>query len=194
MEIQYYLTIINQKYIKMEHYFTLKENVLTKYKNECFFETGTYLGDSVELALKLGFDEIISIEIDNELQKNNILKFNDEINQGRVKLIVGDTLLVMEDLVKNLDKKTTFWLDAHVDLGISGIKRCPLYDEIMMISKSKINNHTILIDDLRCFGGGLWGDGIYLDEVKKLILEINKDYKFSLENGHIPNDVLVAYV
>jgi hypothetical protein len=178
----------------MEHYYTLKENVLSKYKNNYFFETGTYLGDSVELALKLGFDKVISIEIDADLQKTNFLKFEEEIKQNRVSLIVGDTLLVMEELVENLDKKTTFWLDAHVDLGISGLKRCPLYDEIRMISKSQIKDHTILIDDLRCFGGGLWGEGIHLDEIKRLILEINEDYKFSLEDGHIPNDILVAYV
>lgn len=178
----------------MQHYFTLKENVLNKYKNEYFFETGTYLGDSVELALNLGFSKIISIEIDENLQNDNIIKFQNKISEGIVELIVGDTLLVMEDLIKYLDKKTTFWLDAHVDLGVSGVKRCPLYDEITMISKSEIKNHTIMIDDLRCFGGGLWGEGIHLDEVKKLILEINDDYKFSLEDGHIPNDILVAYV
>ena len=55
------------------HYNTLKENVLLKYKNPIFFETGTYLGDSVDLALKVGFSKIISVEIEEYLQKENRL-------------------------------------------------------------------------------------------------------------------------
>jgi hypothetical protein len=100
----------------------------------------------------------------------------------------------MNDIVKKLDKRTTFWLDAHVDLGVMGVKKCPIYDELDMISNSDIKNHTILIDDLRCFGSGLWGEGIELEKIKKMILKINENYNFSCEDGHIPNDVLVAYI
>jgi hypothetical protein len=178
----------------MIHYHTLKENVLTKYKNEYFFETGTYLGDSVNLALKVGFNKIFSIEIDENLQTKNFEKFNEEITKGIIELVIGDTSIVMEQIVSKLDKKTTFWLDAHVDLGMSGVKKCPIYDELEFISKSEIKNHTILIDDLRCFGNGLWGDGINLDTIKNKIKKINPDYKFSLEDGHIPKDILVAYI
>lgn len=178
----------------MIHYYTLKEKVLSKYKNPCFVETGTYLGDSVELAIKLGFEKIISIEIDENLQSKNIIKFKNEIEKGIVNLIVGDTSLVMKDVIEKLNVQTTFWLDAHVDLGVSGLKKCPIYDELNMISNSKIKTHTILIDDLRCFGNGLWGEGIELEKIKNIILEINKEYKFTLEDGHVPNDILVAYI
>ena len=178
----------------MKHYYTLKENVLKKYYNELFVETGTYLGDSVELALNVGFKKIISVEIDSELQEKNYQKFKKEIDEEIVELIIGDTSELMDDIVNKINKQATFWLDAHVDLGKCGIKKCPIFDELESISKSPIKTHTILIDDLRCFGRGLWGEGIDLVSVKEKLLSINKDYKFNLEDGHIPNDILVDYI
>jgi hypothetical protein len=178
----------------MVHYYTLKENVLSKYKNPIFFETGTYLGDSVELAINIGFKKIISIEIDESLQNKNIKKFESYVNSGQVELIVGDTIIVMEEIIKNINQPTTFWLDAHVDTGITGIKMCPLYEELEYIKSSPIKNHTIMIDDLRIFGGGNWGSNIKLDDIKNKILMINSNYKFSLEDGCIPADILVAYL
>jgi len=176
------------------HYYTLKEKVLIKYMNPIFFETGTYLGDSVELALKVGFSKIISIEIEEYLQKENTKKFQQQINEGKVTLITGDTILVMEDIIKRINQPTTFWLDAHVDLGITGIKKCPLYEELDFIAKSNIKTHTILIDDVRLFGDKHWGTGINLNEIKNKILSINPNYKFTFEDGHVPSDVLVAYI
>jgi hypothetical protein len=176
------------------HYYTLKENVLFKYKNPVFFETGTYLGDSVELALKVGFSKINSIEIEEYLQKENTIKFQQQINEGKVELITGDTILVMEDIIKNLDKPTTFWLDAHVDRGITGVKKCPLYEELNFIAKSNIKTHTILIDDVRLFGSGNWGKGIIMEEIKTKILQINPNYNITFEDGHIPYDILVAHI
>jgi hypothetical protein len=178
----------------MEHYYTLKENVLQKYKNPVFFETGTYLGDSVELALKVGFEKIISIEIDEPLQNENIKNFQSYVDSGQVELIVGDTILVMKDIINNIKKPTTFWLDAHVDSGIAGLKMCPIYEELEYINSSPIKTHTIMIDDIRIFGGGNWGVEISLIEIKNRILMINPNYKFALEDGHIPSDILVAYI
>lgn len=176
------------------HYNTLKENVLLKYKNPIFFETGTYLGDSVDLALKVGFSKIISVEIEEYLQKENITKFKQQIDEGKVELVIGDTILVMEDIIKKINQPTTFWLDAHVDRGITGIKKCPLYEELNFIAKSNIKTHTILIDDVRLFGSGNWGDGISMGEIKNKILQINPNYNITFEDGHVPYDILVAHI
>lgn len=178
----------------MISYNTLTENVLKKYITEIFIETGTYLGDSVNLALRLGFNKVISVEINKDLYDANINKFKSEIYNGKVELYNGDSLLVLDEIISKLDKKTTFWLDAHYDFGISGLKKCPLYEELLSIKKSKINDHIILIDDVRCFGNGNWGEGISLNGVIEHIMSINSDYIIEFENGIVPNDILVAKI
>lgn len=180
--------------MELQHYNSLKKEVLQKYVNHTFFETGTYLGDSVKLAMELGFEEIISIEIDPELQLRNITSLPIESYKGNLRLLTGDSFELVPMFIPRLTERTTFWLDAHVDYGMEGKKRCPLYDELYAIAQSPIKDHTILIDDLRCFGVGLWGEGITLEGVKEIILGINPNYQFVIEDGIEPNDILVAYI
>lgn len=172
---------------------TLKKEVLQKYKNPYFLETGTAYADCVRLALEVGFDKIYSIEIDNSLQEKNIERYKNEINSGVLNLITGDSLLVIKSLISEIHKPTTFWLDAHVDFGPNGVKRCPLYEELEAISTNPIKNHTILIDDVRIFGTH-WGEGIELNTLKEKLKQINSNYKFSFEDGFAPNDILVASI
>lgn len=173
---------------------TLSKEVLLKYLNPYFLETGTANGDCVRLALEVGFEKIFSIELDETLQKENICNYQSFINEGKVNLIIGDSLWELIDIIPKLDKSTTFWLDAHVDFGPMGTKRCPLYEELSAIKMSNIKTHTILIDDMRMLGHW-WGEGIDIDGLKNKILEINPNYKFTFEdNGCAPNDILVAYL
>ena len=172
---------------------TLSKKVLEKYLNPYFVETGTSDGSGVSLALQFEFKKIFSVELDEPLQKQNIDKFTNEINSKKLSLIIGDSLFELCNIINDLDERTTFWLDAHVDFGPKGLKKCPLYEELECIAKSDIKNHTILIDDMRILGSH-WGEGIYLDELKKIILNINPEYKFKFEDGFVPNDILVAYV
>lgn len=173
---------------------TLSPQVLSKYKNPYFLETGTADADCVRLALEIGFEKVFSIELDEKLQLENIKRYNSQIEAGFVHLIIGDSLLEIKKIVPILDKPTTFWLDAHVDSGPEGIKKCPLYEELEAIKQSELRNHTIMIDDVRIFGAH-WGEDISLEKVKEKILEINKNYKFTFEdNQYAPKDILVAYL
>lgn len=172
---------------------TLSKEVLSKYLNPYFLETGTADGDCVRLALETGFEKIISIELDTTLQSQNIKTYQSYINEGRVSLITGDSLWEISNLIPQLDRRTTFWLDAHVDFGPAGTKRCPLYEELAAIATSEIKDHTILIDDMRILGTH-WGEGISVDGLKERLLQINSGYKFTFENGWAENDILVAYV
>lgn len=174
-------------------YTTLKEEVLKKYLNPYFVETGTSNGAATELALKFSFEKLFSIEIDKILQKSNIIKFQLPIKQKKLELIVGDSLEELIKLIPKLDKPTTFWLDAHVDDGPMGIKLCPILEELDAILQSSIKNHTIMIDDMRCFGIN-WGKGITIDMLLEKIKQINSNYIITYEDGHTPNDVLVAHV
>ena len=42
---------------------SLKKEILEKYPNKYFVETGTHIGNSVQLALDCGFEKIITMEI-----------------------------------------------------------------------------------------------------------------------------------
>ena len=172
---------------------TLRKDVLEKYMSPYFFETGTADGDAVRLAIEMGFEKIYSIEIDERLYIQNCEKFKEFIESGQVVLILGDSLLKMEEIIPQLDKPTTFWLDAHVDFGPKGVKRCPLYEELESIKTSNINNHKIMIDDMRIFGNH-WGTGISTETLKKTLLEINTEYTITIEDGYVPKDVLCAKI
>ncbi len=172
---------------------TLKKEVLEKYKSPYFFETGTSNGDGVKIALECGFEKIFSIEIDESLYHKVKNIYHKEISEGKVNLFLGDTFLIMPFILENfIDKQCTFWLDAHVDFGPSGIKRCPLLDELDYLKKYTNLNHKILIDDRRCFGGNWWGEGISEKLVVEKIMGLNSDYKITCEDGFIPNDIITA--
>jgi len=181
---------------QLQSFYTLTDKVLSKYVNHTFIETGTYLGDSVDLALNLGFPKVISIEIMEDLQEKNREKFRNFIDSGRLELITGDTSLLFENLVENLKERATFWLDAHQDLGPQGLKKCPLYDELESIKKSNIKNHTIMIDDMRCLDGRIhWSSGITIQGVAERIKQINENYKIVFESSPFgPQDIMVAYI
>jgi len=171
---------------------TLTHKVLSKYKNPYFLETGTANGDCVHLALDEGFEKVFSIEIDPLRQEDNIIKYNKYIISKQLCLITGDSLIELKKLIPLLDKPTTFWLDAHVDDGICGIKTCPLYEELDAIASSNIKNHTIMIDDMRIIGKH-WGKDITLNTITSKLLQINSNYKLCYEDGYAVNDILIAY-
>jgi predicted nucleic acid-binding protein len=62
------------------------------------------------------------------------------------------------------------------------------------IKNHKIKNHTILIDDVRMFNTIEWNN-IGHDNVIKLIMEINENYKISYyDSPHGNNDILLAKI
>jgi hypothetical protein len=173
---------------------TLTKEVLEKYPNDIFVETGTLYGDAVKLAILCGFKKIYSIEINPDLVKSNRLQFANLIEQGLVEIIEGDTSIVFPELVKRLDGRTTFWLDAHWDGGPMGTVKCPLPMELEAIRSHSIKNHTIMIDDRRCFGIGNWGAGIVESEIIAKVKDINPLYEIAYENGCIPDDIITAVI
>ena len=173
---------------------TLPRSVLLKYMNPYFLETGTADADCTRLAIDVGFEKVYSIDVNQISQDRNRLDLKEIINSGNVTLITGDSLHELSKLIPSLDKPTTFWLDAHGSYdGFTGAKSCPLYEELQAIKSSEIKTHTIMMDDMRILGGN-WGRGIDQGTLKQKCLEINSEYKFTLENGHVPNDILVAYI
>jgi len=155
------------------------------YMNPVFIETGSGGGGGIQLALDAGFPLIYSIELSEVLYEfcSEYFKVNKNVN-----VVFGDSQRVLWDVISKFNTPITFWLDAHItDLLSEGDpEKPPLMEEIEIIGRHPIKNHTILIDDLRCWG---WNDKL-MDAIRI----INPSYVFSLEDGTFEKDILVAQV
>jgi hypothetical protein len=142
-----------------------------KFNHNIFFETGTHHGDGILKALDLGFNKILSVEIDQTYFLECYDKFIDQIIDGKVHLFFGDSNVWMNHMLKLIKEPALFWLDGHPD----GIDGNPLWEELESIKNHPIKNHTILIDDIP----------IYFDpkQVESKLLEINPNYTFIYENA-----------
>lgn len=122
----------------------------TKFKNSTlnFIETGSYMGDGIQLAIDSGFKQIFSIEISDKYYYYCRQKF---ANYQNIHLIQGDSLLELAKLLENKKDPFTFWLDAHysgADTGFGNLE-FPIMKELETILSRNINGETIYIDDMR---------------------------------------------
>lgn len=170
-------------------------NHFKRFSNEIFVESGTFLGNGLQCALSAGFTKCYTVEIHKYLYDKAQIRFADQIKNGIVESFLGNSETLLPKIISKLDKPATFWLDAHISsqYGEKLAKNCPIIEELIAIDKSHVKNHTLLIDDLNCFGRPAH-DRITVDQVKNQILLINKDYKFEFLDAAIPSNILVAYV
>jgi hypothetical protein len=166
---------------------------------DVFIETGTWTGGGVDAALKAGFRRVITIESNAMMCSAVRSRFQDD---ERVAVIKGSSPTALEAVLRILNNKgrATIWLDAHGTVATNtGDERSyathpehpttPLLDELRLLSRQKIRNHHILIDDRRRFHA--WG--ITEEEVRLLIREINPDYEVTLVDSiAAPQDIIVA--
>ena len=167
----------------------LRENSFKKYPNEYFIETGSYFGGGILLAIEAKFKNIISIELSEKYY--NICKGNFK-QHNNVHLYLGSSEKVLKDVMGDIDKPITFWLDGHYSGGDTGRGELisPLMLELEVIGNHPIKNHTILIDDLR-----LWKKsdvGFDVEDIINKLKNMNPLYTIDYIHGHVDNDVLVA--
>jgi len=182
------------------------EELRKKYNCLNYFETGLWdpRGNvSSKLALSCKFEKVYCIEIRKDWVNLGNEIFKEDIVQGKYNLILDDSTNMKKYIDNDIfNNKTLFFLDAHVDnCNIKNYKkRCPLFDELEAIKSIDRKDNLILIDDLRIIKKSFpWGEKSYgnidfLQQIKKFILTINMNYKFTTLNGNIDNDVLLAYV
>lgn len=172
---------------------SLQTNIFIKYPNRYLFETGSHIGTGIIAALKAGFEHVWSIELSDMYYKYCLRQFS---GNSRVKLFKGDSALELGNIIMKINDQITFWLDGHYssDNTARGIVDFPLLHELEHIKNHTIKNHTILVDDLRCFHKDDPEIGFDLQDIKNKILEINPNYEFNLEEGFVPDDILVAKV
>lgn len=183
---------------------TLSKEVLEKYPNEIFVETGTAGGHGTQIAIDCGFKKIYTIENDSNVVLKAKQRFKNEIESGIVEVVEGDSFKVFANILDKIDKPATFWLDAHWEgsnlVGqfgsVRGEYKCPLPFELELFLSHKIKNHTILVDDKRMIGNSIsiWGDDLDLNLIIEAIMDINPDYQISYENGYCPEDIIVAHL
>lgn len=165
--------------------------VLKRYPNPVFVETGTYKGDGVQKALDAGFETVHSMELHFPLYHRAMVRFG---NNPNVKIWYGDTSKHFAGMIASLNQPTTFWLDSHVSGSDSGYNpECPhpLMKELEIVARHPVAGHTILMDDRRFFEND-WG--MPEGKIRELIRGINPEYQFCYEDGYQKDDIMVAYL
>ena len=170
----------------------IPESVIKKYKNDYFIETGSARGETISKALEAGFKEIFSVELVKRRYVRCKKKFSKNSN---VNLFCGESPQFIKDVIKDIDTTITFWLDAH---GNSVDTYNPLIEELSEISKHNINTHTILIDDMRLMGKGIYPSK---DKIIECLKNINNDYIIFYEDNydakhdiHRKDEIMVAKI
>ena len=174
---------------------------LKRYMNKYFIETGSFKGDTIQLALDAGFEEIRSIELNG-----NNFNFCRErfIPNPNVYMWYGASEEKFWYMIEDIKEPITFWLDSHYSgVGATyetslGVSYSSLVSELITIARHPIKTHTILIDDRRDFGT-INMDYVQESIIRQLVQAINPAYKIKYETGDPSNplfkdDILVAYL
>lgn len=112
-------------------------------------ETGTFEGAMVQ-AQRRRFDRIVSIELDPALHEEATRRFSSE---PHIRLLQGDSSVVLEKVIAEIGEPCLFWLDAHYSEGRTarGSSDTPVAHELDLILR-RGRDDVILIDDAREFG------------------------------------------
>lgn len=176
---------------------TISKEVLEKYVEyaDVFIETGTHTGKTTQLAFDVGFKKIYTVELSNYFYNLAVNRFESNAN---IICVLGDSSEKLGEILGDVDTRAVFWLDGHWSMGntAKGNNAVPILEELEVIKKHYVKDHIILIDDIRLMGDleepiKEWGN-ISVETVKNKCLEINSNYKFSFEDGHVKNDILVV--
>jgi len=147
-------------------------------------ETGTYLGD-MAYAMRRIFRQIITIELSIPLYERAKRRFRKSPN---IALYQGDSADMLSRILANISEPCLFWLDAHYSAGmtVKGETETPVVRELKAILQHRIENHVILIDDARCFGGTR--DYPTVEEIGAEIAQSRPGYDF-----YVLHDVIRAH-
>lgn len=173
----------------------LNLDYLSKYGNgNTFIETGTFLGDTVHLAIEAGFEKVHSIELNEELYENAKKMFCSK----NVKIWHGDSIDCLWNIMQQRGQgDATFWLDAHASGPLAGGKSggSPVIDELNILKHfaDLWCNDTIFIDDRRLFGSAEWSY-VKEEDAIALLKEINPNYNIYYLDGHIKEDIICASI
>lgn len=165
-------------------------------KYTCFVESGTFWGGTI-FSVEPFFNKLYTIEFSEKFYENTRRMYNGT----KINFILGDSSIVFEKLLPNIDDKTIFFLDGHWSSGDTGksAKDCPLVEEITHITNLFKNEAIIIIDDYRLFGKSVktghsedWSD-INKENLLQ-ILGNRVTNVYHLDSEHSPDDRLIIHI
>lgn len=125
-------------------------------KAKMFIETGTYKAETTT-ALASHFSRVVSIELDQALASAAQRIF---AHSKHVKIVQGDSGLVLPKILADVNERCLFWLDGHNCGPATGMSKefgpTPVLKELETIFAHSVKDHVIIIDDQRYFTGE-WG-------------------------------------
>ena len=115
---------------------------------ECFIETGTYRGQTSEIAREI-FKDVHTVELSPTLYRAAVKKFETHPN---VHLYYGNSAKKLPTILESVSSKPLIFLDAHYSTGTTarGPTDTPVAQELALIFDSAHPDSIILIDDF-CF-------------------------------------------
>ncbi len=114
-------------------------------------ETGLYNGGGASTTIAKAHPDMVCYAIDR--QAANV----DAARRAGVLAWLGDSGLVLQRLLKTLDRPACFWLDAHDASEGEEVDSSPLLDELHTIMAwPHAEASTVLVDDLRMYGRPGW--------------------------------------
>ena len=151
------------------------KNVLDFYDIKNFVETGTGRAEVVQTVVEADDTlNIHTIEVIPEIYDKNKINFSylKDVNWH-----LGTSFDILPEILPDLKGTTLFWMDAHfpgADFGLSSYgdekdddKRLPLKKELETIVENRdVTNDVFVIDDLRIYEDGPFGDGNWEDREK----------------------------
>ncbi len=190
--IRYWIELILYKLgINKNPWHSIKQrmirNLQKKYKIKCLIETWTYMWDMIFSQIK-NFDKIYSVELAKKYYDLAVKRFK---NNKNVTIILWDSSIELWKLLNKIDVQSLVFLDWHFSWWETAKwkKECPLLDELdhFINVKLKINNHIIMIDDIRL----CWTHKDYpnIKELEDKLKIINNNYKILIKN-----DQMIAYL
>ena len=151
------------------------KNVLDFYDIKNFIETGTGQAEVVQTVIEADDTlNVHTIEVIPEIYDKNKINFSylKDVNWH-----LGTSFDILPEILPDLKGTTLFWMDAHfpgADFGLSSYgdekdddKRLPLKKELETIVENRdVTNDVFVIDDLRIYEDGPFGDGNWEDREK----------------------------
>ena len=154
--------------------------------SDTLIETGTWYGDGINAAFEAGYQKVYSCDINQE----KIDMANEKFADKNLTTLCKSSESALEKFLSEIDEPVVIFLDAHAmpkqelreDLGFGECTlgdgpTSPLMQEIDVIGKHKIKNHTVLIDDIQCFKTWMF-DGLTFGEVVEKMKSINEKYVY----------------
>lgn len=177
-------------------------NLFKEFPNRVFFETGTFRGDGVQLAIDAGFEKIYTMDIDAShasfLRSRFQIKDFDELlmSKHEEEFLFADSAEYLYYAISKIKVPITFWLDAHaqhLEDEPEFRNPYPLLKELEQIARHPIKTHTILIDDiLHLTHPDI--TGWTRETIESALKAINPEYKFTYFANPVKNNILVAHV